>query len=285
VERLQSPRIPQLSTHHAEGVTAAGCQSRWSKITPTPAGWTGLSSVKCIRKYTSCWSSAKKSPFFGYNITIERSGRTGEAERVRWVYEWGGGGSDSRAKDATVSFIARTAHHQTTPPPHHEGVLSHPQCDIFTMHSGCWDFWSPRSPNGAIDCRRPSLRCPGVRCTFGGSLAAYVPVRCLGACWGGGVVYVRIIPRFPPPAGKNYKLRKEFHDCTAQCCDMIPWRLILPVCPHLSRGVGSEPARISSRVHACSAYSLVTLYLGSSSSDGVCGLLVVGYHSYPDTRG
>lgn len=54
----------------------------------------------------------KNSVFFVRNITIERSCGTGEAERVRWVYEWGGG-SESGANDATVSFIARTANYQT----------------------------------------------------------------------------------------------------------------------------------------------------------------------------
>ena len=46
-----------------------------------------LSSATPILKATSCGIPAKMSTFSGYNITNERSCRTREAERVRWVYE------------------------------------------------------------------------------------------------------------------------------------------------------------------------------------------------------
>ena len=44
--------------------------------------------MRPILKATSCCIPAKMSTFSGYNITHERSCRTREAERVRWVYEW-----------------------------------------------------------------------------------------------------------------------------------------------------------------------------------------------------
>jgi len=81
------------------------------KISPTPTDCAGLSSPRRIQKYASCRGLPKSSVFFVRNITVERSRGTGEAERVRWVYEWGGG-SQSGAKDATVSFIARMADYQ-----------------------------------------------------------------------------------------------------------------------------------------------------------------------------
>ena len=46
-----------------------------------------LSSTRPILKATSCHIPAKMSTFSGNNITHERSCRTREAERVRWVYE------------------------------------------------------------------------------------------------------------------------------------------------------------------------------------------------------
>jgi hypothetical protein len=93
-------------------VTTGDAALWFQKIAPTPTDCAGLSSPRRTQKYASCRWPPKYSVFFVRNITIERSCRTGEAERVRWVYEWGGG-SESGAKDATASFIARTAHRQT----------------------------------------------------------------------------------------------------------------------------------------------------------------------------
>jgi len=99
-------------------LTALRCSPHFAskKSLATPEDCTGLSSATHIQKYTSCRFAPKIRFYFGYNITIERSGSTGEAERVRWVYEWGGG-SDSKAYGAAVSVIARTAHYQTSTMP------------------------------------------------------------------------------------------------------------------------------------------------------------------------
>jgi hypothetical protein len=101
------------------------------------------------------------------------------------------------------------------------------------MHSGCWDFWSPwiperrnRLPLTLSEVSRRPVHFRGFPRSVRPCGDALGPV-------GGGLCENHT--SISPPAGKIYKLRKEFHDCTAQCCDMIPWRLILPVCPHLSR--------------------------------------------------
>jgi hypothetical protein len=87
--------------------------------------------------------------FFWRNITPERSCRTGEAERVRWVYEWGRG-FESGAKDATVLFFCEDG---STPISHHLAVDPYLSYDRITITG-----LPPPYPRYAIDFHMPALK-------------------------------------------------------------------------------------------------------------------------------
>jgi hypothetical protein len=87
--------------------------------------------VRHMQKSASFRLAPKRMFFLWRNITPERSCGTGEAERVRWVYEWGRG-FESGAKDATALFFCEDgstsiSHHLWrlihTCPAHCEGTM------------------------------------------------------------------------------------------------------------------------------------------------------------------
>jgi hypothetical protein len=117
--------------------------------------------------------------FFWRNITPERSCRTGEAERVRWVYEWGRG-FESGAKDATVLFFCEDG---STPISHHLAVDPYLSYDRITITG-----LPPPYPRYAIDFHMPALKVCQPCVPWGrlGGAHCEVPcVRCIGHSRGG----------------------------------------------------------------------------------------------------